>query len=166
MKISTMQIRSILFFMFISFLVFGSRAAKITLGKASEEKPVALMNGVAHLGNGETIENAVITFEDGKITLVADARLVRLDLTRYEVIDIARKHVYPIKNCSKKGNKKCLKVISKTKTNLLTEQEPANLLVLAHELTEGDKTILFIFEKGHPLPTEPFILSNNRLIHE
>ena len=61
----------------------------------TQDKPIALMNGTAHLGNGRVIENAIITFEKGKITLVADARNAKYDLSGFEVIDITNKHVYP-----------------------------------------------------------------------
>lgn len=63
-------------------------------GKA-QEKPIAIMNVIAHIGNGEVIDNAVITFQDGKITNVADAKVVRLDLSKFEVIDAAGQHAYP-----------------------------------------------------------------------
>ncbi len=61
----------------------------------SQEGPIILINATAHLGNGEVIENSAIAFEDGKITLVGDARIMRLDLSKYKVIEIAGKHVYP-----------------------------------------------------------------------
>lgn len=60
-----------------------------------QSKPVALMNGTAHLGNGQVILNSLITFDKGKITNVADAATVKIDLSGYEVISISGKHVYP-----------------------------------------------------------------------
>lgn len=60
-----------------------------------QEKPILLMNGTAHIGNGQVIENSFISFENGKITNVGDATTVRLDMTKFEVISIAGKHVYP-----------------------------------------------------------------------
>lgn len=149
-----------LFFMIVYLVAFGSKGAV----NEHEEKPMALMNGIAHLGNEETIENAVITFKDGKITLVADARLVRLDLTGYEVIDIAGKHIYPIKTCSKNGNKKFMKVICKNKSNLLDEHQPANLVVLADELAQSENAILMIFSAGQRQPDNAYKLSNKKLI--
>jgi imidazolonepropionase-like amidohydrolase len=53
------------------------------------------MNGVAHLGNGEVIENSAIAFENGKITMVVDATVARIDGSKYETVDISGKHVYP-----------------------------------------------------------------------
>jgi imidazolonepropionase-like amidohydrolase len=61
-----------------------------------QKKSILLMNGVAHLGNGQVIENSVIGFKDGKLTLVANAETVRLEQGAYdEVINIQGKHVYP-----------------------------------------------------------------------
>ncbi len=69
--------------------------AQVPAPGTKQEKPIAIMNAVAHLGTGEVIENSVITFEDGKITNVADATVIRLDLSRFEVINAEGMHVYP-----------------------------------------------------------------------
>lgn len=61
----------------------------------AQEKPIALMNGVAHVGDGTIIENSLITIREGKIETVADARLVRMDLRDYEQINVEGMHVYP-----------------------------------------------------------------------
>jgi len=61
-----------------------------------QTKSVLIMNGTAHLGNGKVIENSVIGFKNGKIQLVTDATLVKIDLTSYDIkIDAAGKHIYP-----------------------------------------------------------------------
>lgn len=60
-----------------------------------QAKPIALTGGVAHIGNGQVIQNSIITFDKGKLTAVADATTARLDLTQHEVIRIDGKHVYP-----------------------------------------------------------------------
>lgn len=61
-----------------------------------QTKSVLILNATAHLGNGEIIENSAIGFKDGKITLVADARLIKLSKDAYETtIDASGKHVYP-----------------------------------------------------------------------
>ena len=62
----------------------------------AQSKSILLMNGIAHLGNGTVIENSVIAFKDGKLTLVADARVVKIDGSAYDtIINIQEKHVYP-----------------------------------------------------------------------
>ena len=60
-----------------------------------QDSIIILMNGIAHLGNGEVIENSAIGFENGKITFVADARTIRLEQSKAKIINIAGKHVYP-----------------------------------------------------------------------
>ena len=54
------------------------------------------MGGVAHLGNGEKIENSVIVVKDGKFDLVADATRIRIDPSAFDtIIRIYGKHIYP-----------------------------------------------------------------------
>ncbi len=63
---------------------------------AQNKKRVLLMNGVAHLGNGLVLENSLIAFSDGKIDLVADARLTRIDISKFDTtINLYGKHIYP-----------------------------------------------------------------------
>ena len=59
------------------------------------EKPVLLLNPTVHTGSDEVYENAALAFENGKITLLADARLIRLDLSAFEVVEAYGLHVYP-----------------------------------------------------------------------
>lgn len=57
---------------------------------------VLIMNAKAHLGNGKIIENSAIAFENGKLTLVADATMIRIDKRKYDlVIDGTGKQIYP-----------------------------------------------------------------------
>ncbi len=58
---------------------------------------VMLVGGTVHTVSGETIENGVVGFRDGRITVVADAAIMsRISLTDdTRVIDIAGRHVYP-----------------------------------------------------------------------
>ncbi|MFH6965142.1 amidohydrolase family protein [Flavobacterium plurextorum] len=61
-----------------------------------QTKSVLILNATAHLGNGTVIQNSVIGFKDGKITLVADATTIRLAANAYDTtIDASGKHVYP-----------------------------------------------------------------------
>jgi imidazolonepropionase-like amidohydrolase len=61
-----------------------------------QSKSVLLMNGICHVGNGKVIQNSVVGFKDGVITLVGDATVMRLDLSQWDTtINIAGKHVYP-----------------------------------------------------------------------
>jgi imidazolonepropionase-like amidohydrolase len=47
----------------------------------------------AHIGNGKVIENSA-AFKDGKITMIADATVIRIDKAAM-TIDASGKEVYP-----------------------------------------------------------------------
>ena len=62
----------------------------------AQREPVLIMNGIAHIGNGKVIENSVIAFENGKITMIGDATVIKLDEGRYKKrITAFGKHIYP-----------------------------------------------------------------------
>lgn len=75
-------------------VAFGA-LAQVPAPAPAQSGPIAIMNATAHLGNGEVIENSIITFDKGKITMVSDARTVRVDLSGYKQINASGKHVYP-----------------------------------------------------------------------
>lgn len=57
---------------------------------------VLILGATAHLGNGQVLSNSAIAFENGKLTLVADAATIRLDRTKFaKIFDATGKHVYP-----------------------------------------------------------------------
>ncbi len=61
-----------------------------------QAESILIMNATAHLGNGQVINNSVIGFENGKLTLVGDATTIKFDLTKYKkVVNASGKHVYP-----------------------------------------------------------------------
>lgn len=61
-----------------------------------QSKSILILNGTAHLGNGQIINNSAVGFKDGKLTLVADATLIRLTKDAYdETIDASGKQIYP-----------------------------------------------------------------------
>ena len=69
--------------------------AQVPVPAGEQTKPIALMNGIVHTGNGSVIDNGIITIDEGKITSVGDARSIMIDLAGYEVINVSGKHVYP-----------------------------------------------------------------------
>lgn len=93
LKVKTMK--KILYTLAAGILLYGQVKAQVPEPVGPQEKPIVLMNATAHLGNGQVIDNSVVAFENGKITLVGDATTVRLDMSRFEVINVAGKHVYP-----------------------------------------------------------------------
>lgn len=63
---------------------------------ASEQsKAIAIVGATAHLGNGDVIENSIITFSNGKITNIGDATRMKVDTSEMNVIQASGKHVYP-----------------------------------------------------------------------
>ncbi|MDB4533573.1 amidohydrolase family protein [Vicingaceae bacterium] len=82
---------------FIFLVVLSLTAfAQIETPAKKQTKKILLMNGFAHLGNGNVIENSAIAFEDGKLTIVANAKTIRLDMSRFDtIIQLDGKHVYP-----------------------------------------------------------------------
>jgi len=60
-----------------------------------QSKPIALTGAIAHLGNGQVIQNSIVGFDKGKLTIVADATTSKFDLSGYEVINVSGKHIYP-----------------------------------------------------------------------
>ncbi len=70
---------------------------------AAQKEAITIEGAVAHLGNGEVIENSLIMFEDGKIFFVGDAktRIAR----KGTIINASGKHLYPgfIVTCASLG---------------------------------------------------------------
>src|SRR4051812_5939635 len=70
--------------------------AQMPVPAKKQSKSILLMNGTAHLGNGQVIQNSVLGFKDGKITLIGDAQTVRIDKSAWDTtINCAGKQVYP-----------------------------------------------------------------------
>jgi imidazolonepropionase-like amidohydrolase len=44
-----------------------------------------ILNAKAHIGNGKVIENSALAFKDGKITMIADATVLRIDKAAYDM---------------------------------------------------------------------------------
>ena len=80
-------------YLFAFLLIF------IGLGSAlfsQSNKTILLLDGVAHLGNGEVIQKSAIGIENGKIKEVYNANVVNASFLKYDtVINISGKHVYP-----------------------------------------------------------------------
>lgn len=63
---------------------------------------IALLNGVAHIGNGKVIEGSLISLNKDRIETVSETKGLRLDYRSFDtVIDLEGKHVYPaLINCN------------------------------------------------------------------
>lgn len=84
-------------FLLITTLFFSIQSLSQNPAPANEQtKKILLLNGTAHLGNGTVIENAAIGFEKGKLTLVGDARVIRINPAAWDtIIRVEGKHIYP-----------------------------------------------------------------------
>ncbi len=74
------------------FLFTGMAHAQQTPANKQPEA-ITIEGAVAHLGNGQVIENSLIMFAEGKITFVGDAKMKIARIGK--VIDGSGKHVYP-----------------------------------------------------------------------
>ncbi len=80
----------------VFFLLSICLSAQRPAPAPAQQGSVLILGGTAHLGDGRVIENSAIAFENGKITLVADASVMRIDRSRYgTTYDAAGKQVYP-----------------------------------------------------------------------
>ncbi len=72
------------------------QAQQIPTPAPVQSKTILILNATAHIGDGTVIENSAISLVNGKIDLVADARVIRLDMTKFDtIIDAAGMHAYP-----------------------------------------------------------------------
>ncbi|MCB0402928.1 MAG: amidohydrolase family protein [Flavobacteriales bacterium] len=70
--------------------------AQIETPAPNKPQKIMLLNGIAHIGNGEVIKNAAISIIDGKIGLVANAAVIKINFNDFDtVINLREKHIYP-----------------------------------------------------------------------
>jgi len=60
----------------------------------TQSKPIAIIGGTAHIGNGNVIQNCLITFANGVLQNVTE-HTGSEDTTQMEVIDARGQHIYP-----------------------------------------------------------------------
>jgi imidazolonepropionase-like amidohydrolase len=71
-------------------------AAQVPTPAAPQLLPTYIVGATAHLGDGRVLENSIIAFEEGKLTLVRTPEtLPQVNLSRYRIIDAKGKHIYP-----------------------------------------------------------------------
>ena len=76
-------------------IAFTHVRAQIPVPGEIPTKAIVLTGGIAHIGNGQVLENAAIGMENGKITFVKPMGSVKLNPEETDIIDITGKHVYP-----------------------------------------------------------------------
>ncbi len=86
--------KKFIFYIILSSVIFAD--AQTPAPGPKQTKSVLLINGYLHVGNGNVIEIAHVGFRNGIIELVADARLTKIDPSKYDtVINVEGKHIYP-----------------------------------------------------------------------
>ncbi|MDH3652195.1 MAG: amidohydrolase family protein [Saprospiraceae bacterium] len=78
------------------FFILGITAltAQTPVPAKSQDRPILIKGGTAHIGDGTIVENSLIAFAEGKITLVAAAGSSP-EPPNHDIIDASGKHVYP-----------------------------------------------------------------------
>ncbi len=86
--------KNIILILTLSILFIGTLIGQQTPAPA-QSQPVLITGATAHLGNGEVIENSVIGFEAGKLTVVGQADVQTDNSKNWKKIDATGKHIYP-----------------------------------------------------------------------
>lgn len=86
--------KNIILIFILSVLFLGSLIGQQTPAPA-QSQPVLITGATAHLGNGEVLENSIIGFEAGKLTVVGKADTPTDDSKNWKKIDATGKHIYP-----------------------------------------------------------------------
>lgn len=80
----------------VLFLITAGLAAQNPYPATKQTKSILILNGTAHLGNGQVIQNAAIGIRNGKIDLIADATTIKLAAGAYDTtISAVGKQIYP-----------------------------------------------------------------------
>ena len=83
-------------YILFSTLVFTVTAnAQVPTPALAQQKPMMITGATVHVGNGQTIDNATVAFENGKLSYVGTDASAPADKSKFEVINGAGKHVYP-----------------------------------------------------------------------
>ncbi len=86
--------KNILLTFTLSILFLGTLIGQQTPAPA-QSQPILITGATAHLGNGEVIENSVIGFETGKLTIVGKADAQIDNSKNWKKINATGKHIYP-----------------------------------------------------------------------
>lgn len=79
-----------------SFAATSPLGAQNPVPAPAQKDAILILGATAHIGNGQVIPNSAIAFEKGKLTMVADATVIRLDRSKFATVyEASGKHVYP-----------------------------------------------------------------------
>lgn len=63
---------------------------------SQESNKILLKNGTLHVGNGETMESALVAIEDGRISFVKNALAYSYDVEAWDtIVELNGRHIYP-----------------------------------------------------------------------
>lgn len=79
----------------LKLLLISLLALLTTVSDERPKKPTLLLNATVHLGDGSEIPNAALAISGDTISLLGDARRLRIDPSYYEVVKLYSTHVYP-----------------------------------------------------------------------
>jgi imidazolonepropionase-like amidohydrolase len=82
------------FLLFLPLLAAFTVAAQVPMPAPAQSKPILLVGGNLHVGNGTVVPDAAVAFDKGRITY-AGAQGGFTQRTGYEVIDVKGQEVYP-----------------------------------------------------------------------
>ncbi|MEP1093891.1 MAG: amidohydrolase family protein [Cyclobacteriaceae bacterium] len=86
--------KKIIYTLILNAIAVTTLVAQVPVPVKAQDNPILLIGGVAHLGNGQVIQNSAIGFDKGKITRVENAS-GNVNTDGYTVVQIDGKHVYP-----------------------------------------------------------------------
>ncbi|MEO1652620.1 MAG: amidohydrolase family protein [Bacteroidota bacterium] len=79
----------------IGLSINGIQAQVVPSPAPSQSKAIVLKGGTVHTGEGQVLENALVAFDQGKITYVGAESNADVDLSTYESVDVNGQHIYP-----------------------------------------------------------------------
>ena len=75
--------------LFISLFSFAQQTPA-----PKQSKSILIIGGIAHIGNGQIIQNSIISLVDGKISIIGNAEVIKP--TKHDlIIEANGKHIYP-----------------------------------------------------------------------
>jgi len=76
-------------------LAAGPALAQVPTPAPAQSKPLLLVGGTLHVGNGTVIPAAAVAFDKGRLTYAGAQSGFTLDKAAYEVIDVQGQDIYP-----------------------------------------------------------------------
>ncbi|WP_227609534.1 amidohydrolase family protein [Hymenobacter translucens] len=79
----------------ISLLTATPALAQVPKPAPAQSKPILLLGGTLHVGNGTVISDAAVAFDKGRITYAGAQSGFSQDRGAYEVVDVKGQEIYP-----------------------------------------------------------------------